>query len=100
MDRAEHYQLKINEEDCRERSGAAKLQKSLEAAKLRKSLGLIVPAVLPSLCASMMPKWKRAEVGCNAVIGPRNRLCLVGVSLPDNKVETSDGQRGPCIYLG
>ena len=87
-------------EDCRERSGAAELQKSLEAAELQKSLGLIVSAVLPLLCASMMPKWKRAGVGCNAVIGPRNRLCLVGVSLPDNKVETSDGQRGPCIYLG
>ena len=57
-------------------------------------------AVLPLLWASVMSTQKRAEVGCNAVIGPRNRLRLVGVSMPDNKVETSDGQRGPCIYLG
>ena len=83
--------FEIEDEDCRKRPGAAVLQ---------KSQGLRVPAALPLLWASMMPKWKRAEVGCNAVIGSRNPLCLVDVSLPDNKVQMSNGQRGPCIYLG
>ena len=54
MDLIEHERLHLKMMIAGKRSGAAELQKSLEAAELQKRLGLTVSAVLPLLCASMM----------------------------------------------
>ena len=67
------------------------LQKHLEI--------LVVSAVLSLQWVPAMPQQGRAKVVCNAGIKSCNPLCTLDVSLPENQVETFDGQRDFCILV-
>ena len=68
--------------------------------ELQKCLEILIVSVVLSLqSVPAMPQQGRAKIVCNAGIKSCNPLCTLDVSLPENQVETFDGQQDFCILV-